>query len=592
MKLFHKLFLAGLLFGGQGLYLGAGQENEWARIELEKKITEELTKDLEKILPPSQFAVFTDLSFTTSDEKTLTEQEQYNSSHNSGGKNNEEAPAKVEVEQLPGFSPPIPEVPAGKESVDLQEKIEQTREKYRINKEMIIDSVKVTLVVNKSIAPEKKELVTSIVQDKVSASYRDKGTVSVLDADFTEGRLSALPSDAESKAQDPLQQLKEALPKGVSLPIFFAAIAGGILLLLILMLLIRRKTPPPTPDQTPKRRATDEPNEENAAGEKGGKVPGPTSDEVMQANLRTIDELLELINKNPLVSRKFLQKSLPPERQAIFSNLHTNATKEIFAKLFGDDLPAIEQSIAKANSKYQRNDLAKVVNSLRQYIHVQSIFEQRKFGFLHFIIGNELNQAAKELSPTEQGMLIPFLSSQQCQHFLSQIAAEERAKLIEFMMEPPAHTPEELNSLDEKLRALFSRNVEEIFTSSARELSPVQLLLENDPDIEAIAGLLKSSEKFGQHQELNKYLITLDDILNLEPEKLKNILNRVENEDIAHAFEEKPKETLDKVLASLTSVRRQIVDNLLQHHSDDKTKIMAAQSKILKAYRSAQKENK
>jgi flagellar motor switch protein FliG len=78
----------------------------------------------------------------------------------------------------------------------------------------------------------------------------------------------------------------------------------------------------------------------------------------------------------------------------------------------------------------------------------------------------------------------------------------------------------------------------------------------------------------------------------MEDDKLKEIFNRAENEDIAQAIEEKAPEILEKILALLPSVRRQIVENLLQQQSGDKAKSMASQTKILKIYRSMQKDAK
>ncbi len=304
-----------------------------------------------------------------------------------------------------------------------------------------------------------------------------------------------------------------------------------------------------------------------------------------------MDEVIQLLNSSPLITRNFLKALGDKEKHFILHAQKTPALQNFFKKVLGVNyLSSSEKNSTTAIATFDT-----ILTDLKRYISLNQEMEQKPFGYLPQLTGTQIaNFIASEPRPIETvKVLAPYLLPQHVQGINQILSVKEKAQVIECLQQngqATRHSSAELADMDTvraqvdgtlRLRydAYKLESVVDIGESDSLQIA----FLDSDRDcIEVIKQLATKYGKVPTAYE--KYLVSFEDFLGLDLGVAKKVLQRVSNEVLTQALADRD---LDARLVDLLGeLRSQLIVSLKKRSEGVTVKdIENARNEVLRLYR-------
>jgi len=564
MSKLNRIFFAGTLSAlliplllANGLSFSQEVTDLKSSEEVENRIKSKISGNLDMIMSPADYRIFASAKIVKYREKVVLEGE-------SESKSSGEETASDSSSMLPGFKKVDEPQPAAK-NVNRQE-----RSKFAFHDRSKLTEVGVRLVLDQNLPQPTKDLATKTAKEAVDQTVGNVGVFEMVELDL----LNTKQSDTawgwfvnymQARGGSAIDLLYLALLILGSLGTIFALrhyfkskkIANQDLAAL-------QTTPSDLHDQ----------------------------DKIDELCSQKMDEIIELLNSSPLITRNFLKALGEKEKHFILQAQKTPALQNFFKKVLGVSAPTgVDKNSTAAVGVFDT-----ILTDLKRYISLNQEMEQKPFGYLPQLTGSQIaNFIASEPRRIETvKLLAPYLLPQQIQSVNELLTVKEKAEVIECFQVNKQVTQRlstaelaEVETVRAQLDAALRLRYEAYKLESVVDVAEGDALqttfLETDKDcVEVIKQLATKYGKVPTAYE--KYLVGFEDFLGLDLGIAKKVLQRVSNDVLTQALADRD---LDAKLVSLLGELRSQLIVSLKKRSDGVTEkeIENARNEVLRLYR-------
>lgn len=554
LKRFKNAFFpwAAMLF----LISGLTHATEDVGIEsLESDLVENLQERVNGLAPADSYKIIVDVKAREQRTKVVLEGEVQSKSDGSE--------TQSQAKELPGFQK------LGEQSGKVATQ-KAKRERFTYKSKTVVDKVQVKLILDTELDVERKDLLTSIVTNAIDSAYGDTGTVEKIELS-----MSNYGRPFSTTVKNWLSSyLGERFGSAVDLAYLTALLAllfflGGLGLRKVIKM---------------RREARSKQADQDSLNEPKANLPGQDPNQPKASEIK-LDEIfsriIQFYVKSPLEVRRFLSLLSEADKRIFLATIRAPALRNYFEGMI-DEKASSDQELSKAN----RDRLDFLVKDLERYLTIQKEQIEHPFGFLETIDQATLKEFIdKKNEPVMTvALLMAYLRSEQFSFITQSWQVHDKVKLFKIVHEH-RFGPEEITRLEAELRTEYLKARESGIVRIKNQLQIEQDILENSDDVSEVLEALQA-QNYDLPKEYFKYKITFDEVLDLEPAILKNVVRRVPNETLATALAQGG-HSVARWTQILGEVRFKLIDSIRQRYGQaDQEKVKKAQNEIMRTYRS------
>ena len=533
------------------------------KINIENMITEQLSTELNRFLPPKSFVVFTSVKLKVFKSKEILESEVLKSTPLV------KKPKKVPI--VPGFN-----------IYDNETKFEggkEERQVYGMVEKERITKIYVKIIFNKLLPQELVKTSKSIVIEKLKSSYENKVEVSFIKSDLSYQSSHGLSGSWLS-----------LLPKDWNLKnILNNPIIWGIILLLLLALIIsllrrksKKKNIPKEPIEERKETSTPIPPQTNLApSSKEGLVKNLEKNQLEELTYEFISE----VSDEPLVSRKYLMQLEKSDQKIIHATLRTDPLKKLLSQylLLPENASTSQEDTLETKEKI--DGLRDIINELKYFKKICQNKLQHPFGPLDFFSKVELSKLFTGKSSSEVYAGLDFLSSEQIRQVIDILPAKEKEDLLYLLKKNEPIPEEERKVIREKLQKDIQEVSNELKSEFANNESIIDIIIDNlQDDEEKLKEIFNSNKDL--YEKYSYYMNSVEDVLNLDTNLVKKRIEDISNESLATILSGLPEESQKKFLEIIPESRKDLINSLLMTSKDiDQEKVRKEKKEFVKIFK-------
>jgi hypothetical protein len=526
--------------------------------DVENRIKGKITGNLDLFMKPQDYRVFASAKILKYREKVVLEGE---SESKSSGEEKQAEPKST----LPGFKK-VDEPQPSVKNVNVQEK-----SKFAFHDRSKLTEVGVRLVLDQALPQNTKDLAIKTAKEAVDQTVGSVGVFEMVELDLAK-----------------LQQSDSAWGWFVN---YMQARGGSAIDLLYLALLLLGSLGAIFALRHFYR-------SKKALKEAGSNLT-PTKqsetkeqDKIDELCSQKMDEIIQLLNSSPLITRNFLKALGEKEKHFILHAQKTPALQSFFKKILGvTHLHGNEKNTATAVTTFET-----ILTDLKRYISLNQEMVQKPFGYLPQLTGSQIaNFVASEARPIETvKVLAPYLLPIHVQGINHVLSIKEKAEVIECLQfkgqGSSRLTSTELSSMetmraqvDAALRLRYEAYKLESVVDMAEGDTLQTAFLDSDRDcVEVIKQL---ATKYGKVPTVyEKYLVSFEDFLGLDLGIAKKVLQRVSNEVLTQALADRELDA--RIVDLLGELRSQLIVSMKKRTEGVTIKdIENARNEVLRLYR-------
>lgn len=554
---FLGFFCAFLALNGLVLNSQLNAQDLAEKVTFEDTIKSRLSDKLKMIIDPELFRVFANAQVKQVSEKIILSGETQQQSDGLAGAKKPAA--------LPGFE-------LMEKAGDAAKVQQASTSKFKYNHYIQLTQLDVHLLLDQSIAEDKKNYVKEVVEQDLKNSFGDKAKLHVKDLAFVDKPVNAFESAAA--------WFKSYLDKrgGSGLDLLY-------LVLLVLAFLfavgafVRKMR-----KMAASKNVTD-------IGTVSNKSPSDKIDSLELMVEGILNRLVEQVSKHPLQVSCFLKQLQVDQKKALLSATKTPALTIYFQQLMGyfeldNKMLAGNNSSNNLTPQYLKELKSKLVyieQDLERFLKIQNKQVNQPFGYLPLLEDRQVSELVAQTGKKVQtlAMLAKFLSKQQFAKLTEDLNLDEKVDLFK-SMQSTFYTETDLTQLDNTLRAKFDllKDHSAVLVTDIHELE--KAFLENDNHVmDVIDRLVADNYPLGSAYE--KYKITFDKLVDLEGALVRQVIQKVSNETLAKAFAHHA--ISSNVRGALGDMRGKLIESMKARYSSlDKNEVDKAQNEVLKTY--------
>jgi hypothetical protein len=515
--------------------------------EVEDRLTGKISKNLVLFLDERNFRVFTTARIQHFREKVVLEGTTENRSTG-------EDKVAANQGQLPGFRDMETAKPT-KKNVNRNES-----QRFTFHERTKLTDVSVKLVLEQSLPQPAKDLAVTTAKEAVALTVGDVGKLEVKELDL------AAPDSPATLREWVTHYLAERGASAIDLLYLSLLLLGSLGTLFALRHYFKGK-----------KHA-----KEAMARASAGEGEQNKKDEECSQRL---DELIDLLNKHPMITRNFLRGLTAEDKQVLWAAVRTPALRQLFAKILTID-PAAGADTAPGHDAGAA--MEKILKDLTRYIRLSEDMEAMPFGYLTQLGGLQVAELiAREprrvdaLRTTAQ-----YLADHQIREVTRSLSVAEKADFLDALHGRKEPSPEHgayRTELDQRWRKAFEDFRKNAVVDAAENDALESAFLEGDnASIEVVRQLAKRYGSVPRTYE--KYLVGFEQFLGLDLGIAKKVLQRVSNDVLTAALADRD---LDQRLVSLLGdMRSQLITSMKKRQSNvSREDIEQAQNEVLRAYR-------
>lgn len=497
--------------------------------------------------------------------------------------------ASADSEKLPGFDFYTPS--------DTREKIGDLSPVRPPKKVYTMKSLEVQVIYDQNIPNNTITSLQRALQNKIQTGYGVKGELVFLPGTLKQAPIQAGGNEPAPQQPQAANNQSEALERLVDFIVNnFWIVLGGILLsilffiILIFIFLIlmgrKRKTEEKTENLI-------SPDPERAPSG-SFKLKDPSSsqrdlslDEDYWKGLRMQreSELVNKFSKDPLLGRKFFVSLRQEQKNEIMS-----AMSPSIRELFLPFTPYSEKDEQDPNltlaERYKKEAkiLEKYDNELTLFKQATSLQAKGDFGRLSFLDPFELKNVLDSLSNEELGYLMEFLPREHLRKVLASFTDVKRKEII--LHSKVKLSKEKLENLAFKVNKEIDAIANSLLFPKSQRDEIFDIIFSQSNNSKDLLDGVRGDEDL--YEKFQKYNITFDDFLKeRNVELLKNLVDDLENEEMALGLMSIEQERRENYLSLLSSARREVVEDLMLTYNpvEDREKIQNGRFKIIDRYR-------
>ena len=610
------------------------------KINIENRISQQVTQEIEKILPRNSFTVFASASLIQQRKREVSEGEVLNQKYPSRSSKPEKTLASPsplsssspsfynyedEGTALPGFSPPITannnkfnqmKVDAMRRDTFMQKlvayidrrldtasPISTQKETYHFVDNYKLKRVLVDVLVDKRISDKQYSLAESSLIKKMRASFGNQVSIR-----FQKSHLMSY-NPPPTFSERLLTLLKENWPG-----LLFMVLSFIFLFSLLAWMFKPRPSLDshrpypysgnPMPSQAQKDRGDHAENHKSNKADKNMKdmeeelekssnkvLPFVSSESLNRLLEKFVDQMVE----DPLLSRHFLRQLDSEDKAKLLKCFNTYGMQENLKKTLRlsdleSDVENVWEGVGEEDLNYEKHELlVKIYNELKQYRKVMGVQIKRKFGYLSLLDDKELGQVFDEIPLQYLSGITGIMPSEKREELLNSLPLERKKELFTFLTSnEKGVSMQDLKAYDKELKhrvydvintASESGHISNasIMDSLVSEVQDAHYILSDDLMRENTV----LAEKYKYHR------VNFDGFLSGDSESILNCIDDVSNEVIAQSLLTVDEGQAGKLLNILSRDRRTIVASLISSlkvgEYDSQSEI--AQNEILKNYK-------
>ena len=517
--------------------------------QIEKKIIEKISQNIGVFLDKNDYRIFANAKVKTYREKIILEGEEEKLSK--GRQKKQASP-----QGLPGFE-------NLEKNAARAQKIDQTeRAKYAYKKTTKLLGVGIRMIVEESLPQEVRALAKSTTENVIQNNLGKLGSLEFVEMSLkrhtaNSGHENWFSKYLFSRGDDAIDLAYVALLIVVVLAALFA----------VWYSYYKKFRPRQTlqqamAEENQKRQATD-----------------TKSENLLQGHL---DRLIALINDAPLISRNFLQNLEDDDKQALYSSQRTPAMQAYFRKLLKLNVLDVKKMTTEETNEF----LSRVLNDLERFIRLNKETVGQAFGYVAQLSPQAVREFLEGQSQKAEVLLVlaPYLSEFQLSELTRSLTIDEKAQFIGSLH--GSHTVDSLfkAEIEQQLRDLYQNIRSDAAVDVADNASIETLFLESDVNcVEVVKLLAKRYDKVPKAYE--KYLVTFEDLFNLDLGISKAVFQKVSNQVLTQALMDKDFDS--KIKSRIGDIRSQLIESMKSSGERNRSEqaITDAQNEVLKVYR-------
>ncbi|MBP9707193.1 MAG: hypothetical protein KBD78_06075 [Oligoflexales bacterium] len=559
---FLGFFCAFLALNGLVLNSQLNAQDLAEKVTFEDTIKSRLSDKLKMIIDPELFRVFANAQVKQVSEKIILSGETQQQSDGLAGAKKPAA--------LPGFE-------LMEKAGDAAKVQQASTSKFKYNHYIQLTQLDVHLLLDQSIAEDKKNYVKEVVEQDLKNSFGDKAKLHVKDLAFVDKPVNAFESAAA--------WFKSYLDKrgGSGLDLLYLVLL--VLAFLFAIATLIRKM---------RKSAAGKNLAEAGASANKTQIDKPENLELMIEGI--LNRLVEQVSKHPLQVSCFLKQLQVDHKKALLSATKTPALTMYFQQLMGffeaeeytangsNNSAAVSSgNVTTQSLKDLKSKLVHIEQDLERYLKIQNKQVNQQFGYLPLL---EDRQISEFIAHTGQkirtlSILAKFLAKPQFAKLTEELNLDEKVELFK-AMQTSNYSESELEQLDGILRAKYEllKDHSAVLVTDVHELE--KAFLENDNHVMDVINRLVA-DNFPLGPSYEKYKITFDKLVDLEGGVVRQVIQKVSNETLAKAFAHHSMSS--NVRSSLGEMRGKLIESMKARYTYiDKNEIDKAQNEILKTY--------
>lgn len=527
--------------------------------EVENRLTDKITKNLNLFLGEHEYRIFATAKIENIREKVLLE------GSTEAISTGEEKTASKQG-QLPGFTAVEP----AKDSAKNINRNVKSRFTFR-NRTKLTD-VSVRLILEPKLQQNAKDLAIKTAKDAISLTVGNAGKLDVVELDLTP------PSKPTTMLDWATQYLTQRGGSAIDLLYLSLLLLGSLGTVFALRHYFKGRKH--AKSELAAAKSTDGFNQQKMDNFCGLKL----------------DELIGLLNKNPLITRNFLQNLQNDDKQFLYKSLKTPALQSIFRKILIIN-PDLRSEGKEKNNQDSGNTFDKILMDLKRFICLNVEMESRAFGYVPQLSGNQIAQfiATEAERVKSLTVIAPYLAEHHIRGVTELLSVSEKASFMEsmrnrngdLMHDTASVAPEALifrSQVESRLRDSYETVRREAVVDTTEKMTLESSFLEFDAD--SVAVIKQLAIRYGKVPGIyEKYLVGFEEFLGLDLGIAKKVLQRVSNEVLTQALADRELDA--KLVAMLGDMRSQLLASLKKRDLKvSKNEMESARNEVLRQYRS------
>lgn len=519
------------------------------QLKLESEIEGRLARKIGFILAPELYKLIINAKMEWVTEKVVLEGE---TTSQSAGTEKDKP-----TEALPGFQMVEDPQKAGGDKLE-----KASKSKFKFHKYLRLNNLDVHLILDESVATDKKDYVEMLVRQDLDSAYGAKGHLLVKQFKLIEPQLPW------HKAVS--RWFYGYLDKrgGSALDLLYLLGVFSMILLLIVWLVarLRRSFRKPTgssvvPTADPER--------------------GVDKSEEDVAIDSILNLLVEAIAQNPLPVRSFMRQLQDSHKKALLAATKTPALTSFFQQLMNFPHPSDAKDVK--DKKDLKAKLSMIRTDLDRFLKIQAQQETQPFGYLPLMDDQQIHQVvANEADPIgTMNILCKFLGKGQFTALTCRLTVDEKVKLFKSLKaDEPSET--EVERVEHLMRARFEKlkGQSSVLATAAEALE--REFLENDADVAQLIDRLKA-ENYPLGPGFEKYQVSFEQLLDLDREILRKVIDKVPNDTLARALGKDPVD--GAVKEALGDMRSKLIESMKgRYRGIGNDEVQQAKIEVLRVY--------
>lgn len=527
--------------------------------EVEERITGKIIKNLNLFLGEHEYRIFATAKIENIREKVLLE-----GSTEAVSSGEEKSGSKLS--QLPGFTN-VDAAKAGPQNINRN-----VKSRFTFRNRTKLTDVSVRLVLEPKLLPNAKDLAIKTAKDAIALTVGDVGKLEVVELDLT-------PPHSPSTAVDWFTQyLAQRGGSAIDLLYLSLLLLGSLGTLFALRHYFKGKK---------------HAKNELASARSGDGFNQQKMDDICGQKL---DELIGLLNNNPLITRNFLQNLHGDDKLFLFRSLRTPALQSIFRKILSLD-PEQRNEGSEKNNQDAGSTFDKILMDLKRFISLNAEMESRAFGYVPLLSGSQVAQfiATEQQRVKSLQVIAPYLADHHIRDVTGLMSVSEKASFMEglrnrngdLIHDSTDVSPELLAfraEVEGRLRHTYETVRREAVVDASEKHALESAFLESDAD--SVDVIKQLAARYGKVPAVyEKYLVGFEEFLGLDLGIARKVLQRVSNEVLTQALADR--ELDSKLVAVLGDMRSQLLASLKKRDLKvSKLDIDRAKNEVLRQYRS------
>lgn len=564
-----KLVLAGLI--GLSIFALRVQAQVVSQDQIEGKVRADLDSILSKMLEPNQYSVQVSAQVERVNERQMVEGEQIT----------QPPPAQREpvVPPLPGFNPPLSRSPETAPT--------QMRQVFRTVEHPVLRGLSVSLTLDQGLSSDELDPLQNLVRSYLNNSYPNLVHLSVQRAAMRRPAGTINKFFAERSFADALGLI--------------ALLVFACLVVAIIVFLRGRRTSGNWPGIGTPRNVSPE------TDGRSGYLNGDVSPLDHLESLRTLRALPSAPERAPERAafagvpanatyadsrRQLLDEFLRHTTvfRLYFQKLDEAARAEICSALTGPAFDTLVESLKLVRSELvvqppSEEQLQFYVKNFSEFQEALRWQEQQFFGFLPHLTEEQLTALLQSQSPVVGALILKFCNAEISATVLERLSEERQTQIVYQFERTREISADELRTIEQSVRASVATLPNFILSSSKQEVDYWSRLLIATSDPQKLLSTIERARP-DLYEKLARFRFQLEDLASLPPPLVRQVIEQVENDELARAMSRLPQDLVGHVLTGLPEARRRLLESqIVSYHNVDNTEVRSSVHDLTKKFR-------